>query len=233
MSNDVGKYRREPPDIVARVLDLARRVERLERTPRLGTSAINSGALIITDATGDVRMRVGLLSDGTYGMEVKEDGQNNFHQVPYVYTQTVPATPGTGETCSSTTYTDLATFGPSVTVPVRSSKRMLIVASAQIQWTTSASGNTQNDGRFDVEFSGANTRSPNETNDPLVGVTKEQIITSGGITNSTAHIITVTAQAVFEGLNVGSTTITMKYRNPQAATNTSDFFRRTLTVITL
>jgi hypothetical protein len=226
-----GRYRNEPADIVDELNRVKKRLDALEQNPRAGNTTIDTGTLRVKDASGVVRVQVGLLSDGTYGFEVLEEGADAFHQVPFVYTNTVPATPGVGETCSSTTYTDLTTIGPRVTVPVRSTGRILVVATAQIQGVSTAALSTSNDGRFDVEFSGANTRSPNETLDPLVGVSKLAIVT---ITNNQfAWISTVTAQAVFEGLNAGNTTITMKYRNPNAATNTSDFFRRTLTVITL
>jgi hypothetical protein len=142
----------------------------------------------------------------------------------------------TGETCSSTTYTDLATVGPQVTVNVGPSGRLLIIGSAQAQWTTGAAGTTNNDARFNLQFDGANVRVPTvgtEPTDPLVGITKEQIIIGGGGTNSTAHIAVITDQAVFSGLNTGPTTITMKYRDSQAAVNPCDFFRRTLTVVRL
>lgn len=234
MSNDKGRYRREPADIISRVTDLEVRISRMERTPSIGDTSIDSGTLRVKDAAGIVRVELGLLSDGSYGLNVKENASEiGFHQVPFIYTATAPAVVGTGETCSSTTYADLATPGPFVVVPIRSTGRILVIATAQIQWTTPFAGSTANDGRFDVEFSGANTRSPNEAIDPLVGVTKEQIITTAGATNAQAHIATITAQAEFSGLTPGNTTITMKYRNPQAATNTSDFFRRVLTVINI
>jgi hypothetical protein len=227
-----GRYRNEPPDIVDTIKRLERRLEALEQNPRVGNTTLDTGTLRIKDANGDVRVQVGLLSDGTYGFEVLEDTASIFHQVPYVYTQTVPATPGTGETCSSTTYADLATIGPRVIVPVRSSGRILIIATAQIQYVTAQAVAPSNNGRFDVEFAGANTRNPNEVVDPLVGFLNSNYVVSTG-TIALANAATITAQSTFENLNPGSTTITMKYRNSVAATNTSDFFRRTLTVISL
>jgi hypothetical protein len=146
-----------------------------------------------------------------------------------IYTDFIAA----GETCTSATYGDLATVGPQVTVPVGATGRILIVATAQIQWVTGNFALSTGDGRFDLEFTGANSRSPNETNDPLVGVAKVGVQTSGGITNINVAVMSVTAQAVFDSLNSGNTTITMKYRNPQAAFNDTDFFRRTLTVFKL
>jgi hypothetical protein len=138
----------------------------------------------------------------------------------------------TGETCSSSTYGDLATVGPRVTVPVGPSGRILIIATAQIQWATAALATTNGDGRFDVEFTGANNRTPNEVVDPLVGVLQLTMITSAG-TNAEASVASLTTQAVFSGLNPGDTVITMKYRRAAAATQNTDFFRRTLTVFKL
>lgn len=226
-----GRYRNEPPDITDRILRIEARLQSLEANPRAGNTTIDTGALQIKDATGSVRLRVGLLSDGSYGIEVKEDGQDNFHQVPYVYTNFV--TSPSGDTCSSNVYGDLANFGPSVTVPVRSTGRILIIATAQAQSLAGAGGSTiLHDARFDVAFSGANTRNPNEASDPLVGIDSRILNTSTG-TVSQVPKMTITASAVFEGLNSGLTTVTMKYSRASGVQDDPEFFRRTLTVITL
>jgi hypothetical protein len=137
----------------------------------------------------------------------------------------------TGESCTSTTYTDLATVGPRVTIPVGASGRILIIATAQIQWGTVPGATTNNEGRFNVAFSGANSRTPNDANDPLVGI--KQVILSTVGNNNPSEIQATTAQAVFTGLTPGDTTITMKYRNTYGGTNSSEFFRRVLTAIAL
>lgn len=205
--------------------------EVLTDLPLLGVgeaTLLVSGAVVGIMVVGDAAKTMFIT-----GRIVTPNTPDAANAVALLNSQIFASTILTGETCSSTTYTDLATVGPQVVVPVGPSGRILIVASAQIQWTTTAAANTNNDGRFDVEFAGANTRSPNEASDPLVGVVKDQIIIGGGGTNSTARITTVTAQAVFAGLNTGNTTITMKYRDSQAGTNPCDFFRRTLTVFKL
>jgi hypothetical protein len=138
----------------------------------------------------------------------------------------------TGENCSSTSYGDLATVGPRVVVPVGPSGRILIIATAQIQWISATAVQTIGDGRFDVEFAGANTRSPNEVVDPLVGLTQLNVTTNAG-TNSSLAIQSTTTQGVFGGLTPGNTTITMKYRKGATSTSNIDFFRRTLTVFKL
>src|SRR6185295_18946140 len=138
----------------------------------------------------------------------------------------------TGETCSSATYGDLATVGPRVTVPVGASGRILVVATAQIQWTGATLPNTQGDGRFDVEFTGANTRTHDEAVDPLVGILDLVVATTAG-NNGTFMAVSTTTQAVFGSLNPGNTTITMKYRRSAAASQDTQFFRRVLTVFKL
>ena len=137
-----------------------------------------------------------------------------------------------GESTGSSTYTDLATIGPLVTVPVGPSGRILVIASAQIQCGPPAAVTTIGDGRFDVEFSGVNTRATNEVTDPLVGIQSLTLTVSAG-TNTQVLAMSVTTQAVFSGLNPGATTIKMVYRKAAAGTVNPDFHRRTLTVFKL
>jgi len=137
-----------------------------------------------------------------------------------------------GEATGSATYTDLATVGPRVTVPVGPSGRILIIATAQIQWIAATAATTTHGGRFDVEFAGANTRSPSEAVDPLVGSNTLTLSTSAG-TNTPVLVTSTTTQAVFGGLTPGDTTITMKYRTLAGASANVDFHRRTLTVFKL
>lgn len=147
-----------------------------------------------------------------------------------IYTNFV--TSPSGDVCSSATYGDLANVGPQVNVPVGSSGRVLVIATAQIQWATGTGATVLGDGRFDVAFAGANVRTPNETVDPLVGVSTIQTFVNTG-TNANIGVFSITTQAVFEGLNPGSTVITMKYRRSSSATVDPTFFRRTLTVFKL
>lgn len=147
-----------------------------------------------------------------------------------IYTDFV--TSPSGDVCTSATYVDLANVGPQVTVPVGASGRILVIATAQVQWATGFAAASLGDGRFDVAFAGANIRSPNETSDPLVGLATIQTNTSAG-TNANVGQFSVTTQAVFSGLNVGATLITMKYRRAATVTIDTTFFRRTLTVFKL
>ena len=225
-----GRYRSEQPDLLQKIKELEGRISNLERTPNIGNTAIDSGALVVKDASGVVQCKLGLLDDGTYGLSVRDPGLNTFRQVPYVYTS---FTGLSGEVCSSTTYTDLATFGPSVTVPISSTGRILVIASAQTQWGAGPAATSRGDGRFDLDFSGANTRSPNEAVDQLVGTAVHEVSIVGGNTATDVGIFGNTMQSVFEGLASGNTTITMKYRKGNSSTVDVTFFRRTLTVIRL
>ena len=137
----------------------------------------------------------------------------------------------TDESTTSVPYTDLATVGPRVTVPVGPSGRILVLASAQMNGTTPAGNPTNGDSRINLEFSGANTESPTDLT-RLLGIWALSI--SSPATNlQYVRAVMITAQAVFEGLNPGNTTITLKYRNGWGGANTVSFARRTLTVIKL
>jgi hypothetical protein len=222
-----GRYNTgDQTDLIAMIADLAKRLDRLERTPQAGATSVDSGTFVVNDASGVRQVELGLLSDGSYGLNVKEPS-GSFHQVPYVYASTIL----TGEVCSSNVYGDLATVGPSVTVLVRSSGRILIIASAQVQWIVPAAVATTGDGRFDVAFTGANTRVPNEVVDPIVGQATQSIAVAAQSTSSYATALTM--QAVFENLNPGATTFTMKYARSSSATADPTIFRRTITVFAL
>jgi hypothetical protein len=139
-----------------------------------------------------------------------------------------------GDICSSSTYTDLTNVGPTLTVPVGLSGRLLVIATAQLQWASAIALLTKGIGTFNVAFTGANTRVPNDTVDPLVGIASIELDTTAAGTHGQAGIFAITTQAVFSGLNPGDTTITMKYRRSTAAYAVDCvFFRRTLTVIKL
>ncbi|WP_329068994.1 hypothetical protein [Amycolatopsis sp. NBC_01480] len=121
------------------------------------------------------------------------------------------------EDTTSTSFVDLPTFGPSVTVYVGSSRRVLVLVSAtftSLAWNASA----YTGGRSGVQVSGASSIAPSRTISGLALNTGIQA------TGSRAMMFTAT-----DGLNVGSNTFTMKYR-----AETADGVRigaRNLTVI--
>lgn len=135
------------------------------------------------------------------------------------------------ETITSTTYQDLPRVGPAVTLPVGPTGRVLVLCSAQMQWSAGFAANIGNQARIALDITGANTIPVSDTG-PLLNMLNVSLqVTAGTIAETIiAHM---TAQANITGLNPGSTTFKMMYRNNNAATNTSDVTRRTLTVIKL
>lgn len=183
------------------------------------------GIMVIGDSTQTMYIQGRIVEPGTPDQRSAAALLNSQIYAKFV---TSPA----GDTATSTAYGDLATFGPQVDVPVGLSGRILVIATAQIQWATAFADPVAGDGRFDVAFSGANTRVPNETTDPLVGVMSigTAVVSTQ---NSTIVVASMTASAVFEGLNPGMTSIVMKYRKGATSTTNPNFFRRNLIVIKL
>lgn len=131
------------------------------------------------------------------------------------------------ETTNSGAYGDLATFGPSVTVTVRQTGRLLLILTAQIQ-ANDLSPLSGAGGAATVEMSGANTVST-ATAEATIRLTTFFSINAGTADNLQG---TYTTTVVREGMNPGATTITMKYKSTSAGEN-ADIGRRSLTVITL
>lgn len=122
------------------------------------------------------------------------------------------ATVATAETTATTTYTDLATFGPSVTVA--SGTQAIIMWSALLANSTSAS-----QALCSYAVSGSSTISASDTRCLLYQASANNAQNRG------------TAQHLETGLTIGATnTISLRYR---ASANTASFGNRTLTVIPL
>lgn len=117
----------------------------------------------------------------------------------------------TAETTASTTFTDLATPGPSVTVDTGS--KALVVVTAMMSNSTI---NGINISTFEV--SGATTSAAN-------------IVRAVENTSSTANaVVRASAVTLFSSLNPGSNTFTMKY---QVNAGTGTFQRRNIAVLAL
>lgn len=129
-------------------------------------------------------------------------------------------TVATFETYSSSTLGDLATPGPTVTVNVPKSGRMLIMLSARIGWSNQVNGG----GLISLDVSGANTIAVG--NAPQLA----HSILLGSSIQSTSILRTATTY-VYNGLNPGSTTWTMKYGAPNSTQ--CDFQDRTIVLIPL
>jgi hypothetical protein len=137
------------------------------------------------------------------------------------------------ENCASTTFTDLTTVGPRVTVNVGPNGRLLIIATAQLGWSTTAAGTIQMRGDLGVDLTGANVHAPDIVVDPLLPLDAETwVVSAGTIGNSNAR--TITGQAVLTGLNAGNTTLKLMYRKSTVVgAFDCQFARRTITVVKL
>lgn len=135
------------------------------------------------------------------------------------------------ESRTADTYGDLTTPGPARTVRVGPSGRLLVVLTSQIQFVEAAAGGlAQRGGYVSVALSGANTVSADTAADTVLAAMNVGITATGlaGLAVQGAY----TASGVFEGLNVGETTVTMKYAS-QYSGEQMDFGRRNLIVIAL
>jgi len=171
---------------------------------------IGAGACTITAGTATVTS-AGSLSIPQWG-----GGQLFFTSAsaaiwfPDAYSNPTSATVATSQTTTSTSFTDLATVGPAVTVTTGTSA--LVIITAQI---VSSNGN---DAVASFAVSGATTTSP--TNSISLS------------TGSAGGLISVQASAIYYvTLTAGSNTFTMKYKMNAAGTLTAIY--RTITVIPL
>jgi hypothetical protein len=236
---DTGRYRTEPEDLLTKIRNLEKRISKLERSPQLPSSAIDSqgidifdGAIRARDASGTIVAQFGKQDDSTYGVTVLENGE----MVPpaallnhYVYVDTVSVQ----ETYTSTSFGDLATFGPQVTVPVRSTGRILVICTTQMQWVSTAFGiSIAGGGWTTIQMDGPANFMTTATASVVLLPSFNATHTVSAGTIADANQVTTTAAEVFDGLNPGETIITMKYRN-QIGGQDIDYGRRTLVVITL
>lgn len=132
---------------------------------------------------------------------------------PIIRSEVQSAVVSAGEATTSTTYTDLGTSGPAVTVTVGSSGRVLVVLGASA-WN----GTAGNFVGMSVALSGANTVA---ASDAYIHAQVSPATTSGSDMSSTFEIT---------GLTSGATTFTAKYR---VAAGTGNWSRRRLTVVPL
>lgn len=126
----------------------------------------------------------------------------------------------TGETTTSTSYTDLSTGGPAVTVTVGNNGMVLVT----IYCYGIASGNASAYALASVAISGANTVAAADAG--ASNVTIKNQTSSTGSTGDVSH----TASVLLTGLTPGSTTFTMKYR---VTAGTGTFTERKISVIPL
>jgi len=213
-------YSWSTPDDTALVKDGAAAIRSLG-TAIDSTVFTNAGAAIaksIVDAKGDIiaataddtvaRLAVGanntvLTADSTEATGLK---WATFSTIPANDSDTV----ATSQTTTSTSFTDLATSGPSVTVTTGT--KALIIVSSQLR--QSSAGNIA---LMSYAVSGASTVSANDNN----SLTQESVSSNSVIRASSASVVTLTA---------GSNTFTAKYR---VNAGTGTFVNRSIIVINL
>lgn len=135
------------------------------------------------------------------------------------------------ESRTADTFGDLTTPGPSVSVTVRPSGRLLVVITSQLQFIESAAGGVAQRGGFvGVDLAGANTIDASTAADTVLGAMNLAVAATG--LGSVVLQGSYTAAGIFEGLTEGVTVVTMKYAS-QYSGEQMDFGRRNLIVITL
>lgn len=147
-----------------------------------------------------------------------------FDAITQLSSRTKTAIIDVQQSTSSTTFTDLATVGPTVTVDISASGRALMILSAKGGWSVVAA-DVASGARMSAALSGTNTLAASTT---WAAWTFNQY----GSTNFSVVDATITSAYVFEGLNSGATTFTAKYRSDTTGV-TVDFNRRTIVVIAL
>lgn len=131
------------------------------------------------------------------------------------------ATVATGETTTSTSFTDLTTAGPAVTVTVGPSGKLLLTMSASVDVQSDSA--VAEHAIMSFTFSGANTLAAADSRS-----VEASVFGGTSVTDDHGWAGSISFTRVFDGLNAGDTTITCKYRS--GAGDTVFFKDRTLVV---
>jgi len=152
-----------------------------------------------------------------------------FNAISLLSSSIVTAAIETQESTSTSSYVDLTTVGPSVTVTVKQTGRILLILSCQIQWIDGDPADGRG-GEVTVDMTGANVIGTATNEGPI------RLTNFNGVNAGTSMSLqgTYTQAVVVSGLNAGATTIKMMYKaRPAGEATTVDFGRRSITVITL
>lgn len=145
-------------------------------------------------------------------------GSGNANQIKYAE---VSATEATG----STTYTDLATFGPQLSINIGASRRFLLIVNCHMFVSGTVPANTLVGGLMTVNISGASTVN-------VVGTVGASWV-GNGIANGTGgggQFVRTYVMTAANGINPGLNTFTAKYQS-RVASPTVSFNDRAITVI--
>jgi len=189
-----------------------------------GSSLVPTGTGILratdlqfgSDAKGDLAVRgasvYGRVAVGSNGSVVKADSTQASGLAWGAPVTSGTATVATEESTTATSYTDLATSGPAVTLTVGPSGIALIFISAQVRVQDLHAG------YVDVSLSSGNTRAASDTTSLHFSPT------SGSLLFRATSTVTLT------GLTPNSTVFTLQYRTD--STSATFFKDRSITVLT-
>jgi hypothetical protein len=145
-----------PDDIVQQIIDLEKRLSALERGTSLPNASIDKGALTVRDASRNVRVMLGLLADGSYGLAVNDASGNplSLAQLAFGLAASLAdaaVIPTAYDTWQDDTPTQLTT---TVT-----NKRMIVIVSARIIAGNGGQG-TPSSAWFGYKTTGAQVLAP-------------------------------------------------------------------------
>lgn len=210
--------KRNQPDTIGTMLhDLDRRLRALETSPRLTSASIKDGTLTVRDADDDVRLRIGRLPDGSYGMEqLNDDGDAAVNISTLAFgMRSQQVLDAVTKDDSSPSFDDLAgSPGPEVEVEVGTAGRMLVLLNCSL----SALAGQQALMGFDVD-------GPTD-----VAATDSRTIGIQAAFDDTA-VLNLGGHYLIEGLDPGTYTVTAKYLVTGPGGTNTTFANRVLTVI--
>lgn len=217
--SETKRYNTGPGDIIDQIKDLQKRIQILETNPRISNSSIDyngldvlQGNIRIVDASGNIRIKMGKLDDGSYDITAYDQMPStdtvNLAQLAFgqhaVFDTTTCTSP-----INSVSYADpnSGTFGPQIVgVRIGSSGRCKVTISAHFDYQVLTTV-PQNDGQLlmSVAITGATTVNPSDD-------TALQEYTAVSPTTVQLHrTISFSRVHLYTGLNTGLHTFTMKY----------------------
>lgn len=209
--------------LLRRIAELEQKVRELAAARSLEAATIKGGSLRVVDNTGELKVQVGLLPDGSYGLAaVNPDGE--LVALSTLAFGIKSADVGDIETTTSQNYTDLPTAGPVVSgVQIGSSGRCLVILSAQIWGGNSSGFPSSTQGFMSFRADGPTPVAPSDgTKAATVG--NNDAPGTGGLAVSASRVVLVS------GLLAGSYTFTAKYRSITSGAS-AEFADRNLTVL--
>lgn len=242
----MSRYRSDPPDLIDKLKELEERIKRLESSPRIGNTSIDDGTLLVNngqilitngqlvvrDNLGNDRIHLGLLTDGSYDLEVINSANESVKLASLAFGER-HLFDTTNCATTSGTYADpnvSGTAGPAVTVTIGESRRARVTFGGLIT-TGFGAPKVQNGGNISVEISGASTLAASD--DWAAGNYHQLQITAG---NGPAldQMVTPPTRVYFfgpeHGLNPGLNTFTLKYKCSGGGGQQADFADRLILV---